>query len=104
MYLAALQLSAMSQAAHTLASETRVVKQSLSLLNLGTGNNRIQRRTMNENTFLKETVILLCFAAVFFEQHETPFFNHSLFQYFLSDRDVNRQVDNIHKETIVQAR
>ena len=47
MYLAALPLSAMSQAAHMLASEARVVEQSLSLSNAGIGHNRIQRRTMN---------------------------------------------------------
>ena len=48
MYLAAaLPLSAMSRAAHTPASEARVVEQSLSLSNLGTGHNRIQRRTTN---------------------------------------------------------
>ena len=47
MYLAALPLSAMSQAVYTPASEALVVEQSLSLSNLGTGHNRIQRRTTN---------------------------------------------------------
>ena len=103
--LAALPLSAMSRAVHTPPSEAHVVEQSLSLSNLGTGHNRIQRRTINWITFLKENCSSSVFRGSFFpEQHETTFFfNHSLFHYFLSDRDVNRQVDDIHKETIVQA-
>ena len=92
-------MSAMSWAAHMLASKAWVVEQSLSLSNLGTGHNRIQRRKTNWNTFFLRKTVLPCFAAVFSEQHETPFFfNHSLFYNFLSDHDINRQVD---EETIV---
>ena len=81
----------------------RVAKQSLLLVNIGTDYNWIPRRITNWNTFLSlRTVLITCFVASFFSrQHNTPFCDFPY--YFLSDRDINRQVNNIHKETIVQA-
>ena len=56
-----------------------------------------------ETPFLRKTVLLPCFVAVFFRAtRDTLLLQPLAFQYFLrsSDSDVNRQVDNIHKEII----
>ena len=98
MYLAALPLSAMSQAAHTLASKVWVVEQSLSLSNLGTGYREEQR---TETPFLRKPVLLPCFMAVFFPSNKrhpsstTRFSTTSL----ATVTSIGKLV--IHKETIV---
>ena len=103
MYLPALQRSTTSQVAHMPASEAQVVEQSLCHQTLALATIRYRGEQQTETPFLRRTVLLLCFVAIFFRATQDTLLQLLVFHYILSNHDVNRQVDDTDKETIVQA-